>query len=129
MTRRGEGTLESCDIYANTQANLTLHAGSNPIIKRCQIRNGLQAGVLADEDAGGLLDECQISGNGESGVVLQERSNITLMRCRIQQNQQYGVVIERNASGVVRECTLSLNVRGAWHQEGRNQVRSIDNSE
>ncbi len=129
VTRRGEGTLESCDIYANTQANLTLHAGSNPIIKRCQIRNGLQAGVLADEDAGGLLDECQISGNGESGVVLQERSNITLMRCRIQQNQQYGVVIERNASGVVRECTLSLNVRGAWYQEGRNQVRSIDNSE
>ncbi len=128
-TRRAEGTLEGCDIYGNTQANLVLHAGSNPIIKRCQIRAGKFAGVLADEDAGGLLDDCQISQNGDSGVILQARSNVTLLRCRIQQNQQYGVVVERNAGGIVRECVLTSNGKGAWLRDGRNQLRSLDNSE
>ncbi len=148
---QGRLVLEDCDVTSDSISCIEVKGlGSDPIVRRCRLFNGREAGVNVRDFGSGIFEECQIFGNGFSGIASKENSNPVVRRCQIFENKggilvheggmgvfedceiyanlSHGVEIRRQSNPTFRGCTITRNVqRGVYaHENAKGTVTNCD---
>ncbi|HEY9691297.1 MAG TPA: right-handed parallel beta-helix repeat-containing protein [Oculatellaceae cyanobacterium] len=119
----GQGTVEDCDIFANTYSGVRIRKGSNPIIRRCQIHDNGSTGVLFSENGQGTVEDCDIFANAKVGVAIREGANPIIRRCQIHDGKENGIIVSENGQGTVEDCDIFANVKaGVAIKQGGNPI-------
>jgi parallel beta-helix repeat protein len=109
---QGTLTLEDCDISSEGLAGVAVEgAGTAPVLRRCQVHDGRQAGVLFRGKARGLLADCDIYGNAGPNVEIRDGARPVLRGCRVHDGGQTGVSFLDAAGGTIEDCSIYDNAR------------------
>ena len=129
--KRGRGTLEDNDIFANGLASVSIGQGSDPVLRRNRIHDGKQGGVLIYEQGHGTLEDNDIFANAHAGVVIIEGGDPVLRRNRITQNGYKAIWVYEGGGGTFEDNDLRGNQLGAWDiaQDSQSKVTRRNNQE
>jgi hypothetical protein len=106
---RGRLVLEECDITSDSLACVAVRGPADPVLRRCRIRNGRQAGVYAHAGARGTLEDCDIAGHANPGVALKEGADPLLRRCTVRDGRVAGVLVYDGGKGRLEDCAVVGN--------------------
>lgn len=97
--------LDTCEIAGNRTGVLV--NGSNPLLRKCRLRNNRAEGIAFRLDARGELNDCDVLENGVSGVSISQRSDPTLRNCRISKSGADNVRVFDTGRGTLEKCAIS----------------------
>ncbi|BAY10515.1 pectinesterase family protein [Calothrix sp. NIES-2098] len=104
---QGQLVLAECDITSDSLSCVSVQgATANPIIQKCTIHNGEQAGIFFQNNSRGTVEDCDIFGNGLSGIAIRENSNPIIQRCKLHDGKQGGVLVYEKGQGTVEDCEI-----------------------
>jgi parallel beta-helix repeat protein len=120
----GRLMLEDCDVSSDSLACIGIHGSTaRPVVRRCVIRDGADAGIFAFDGGGGTVEECEIRGNRNIGVAISGGANPLLRRCKIHDGGNAGVVSWDGGRGIVEKCEIFGNAHaGVGVSEGGDPV-------
>jgi parallel beta-helix repeat protein len=76
VCQKGQGIVEDCDIFANTNAGVRIKEEGNPIIQKCRInRNGYEA-IWSSENGRGTVENCDLTGNKRGAFDIDSTSQV-----------------------------------------------------
>lgn len=102
---RGRLVLEECDITSDSLACVAIHGGeSSPILRRCVIHDGRQAGIMVYQGGEGTIEDCDLAANSV-GVAVAGKGMPTLRRCQIHDGKT-GLYVYDGGLGLLEECSL-----------------------
>lgn len=104
---RGQLVLHDCDITSDSVACVAIHGpAANPLIRRCQIHDGQQAGILVWDHAQGTVEDCTIFGHAGPAVEITQGASPVIRRCQIRDGQQTGMLVSDGGEGTVEDCDI-----------------------
>lgn len=120
----GRLVLEDCDVSSDSLAGIGIHgSGAQPVVRRCVVRDGADAGIYAFDGAGGTIEACDVRGNRNIGVAITEGASPLLRRCRISEGANAGVVSWSGGRGTLEECEIFANAQaGVGVSEGGDPI-------
>ncbi len=121
----GRLRLDNCEINAESPAAVFVRGGASVVLSDCRLTNGVGAGIVAVDDAGGSVDRCQIEQVGTSGVVLRTGADLVLRDCTITAAQGNGLCGTDAARGSVSGCDISRTGGPAVALEKQASTRVI----
>jgi serine/threonine protein kinase len=105
----GRLLLEDCQIMSNSLACIAIHGeGTQPIVRRCVLRNPNERAVAVYNHARGLLEDCDISGSTVP-VRISSHANPTFHRCLIHRGRFGGVYVGEHGRGRFEDCDIVDN--------------------
>jgi parallel beta-helix repeat protein len=120
---KGQGIIEDCDIFANTNSGIAIKEEGNPTIRRCKIHNcNKSAGIYVNKNGQGMVEDCDIFSNTYSGVAIKEESNPTIRRCKIHDCKARGVFVNNKGQGIIEDCDIFANTAGVQISEEGNST-------
>jgi parallel beta-helix repeat protein len=108
---QGRLDLEGCDISSQSLACVAIHDSADPRLRRNQIHDGKQVGVLVYDDGLGTLEDNDITGNALSGVEIMTGGNPTLRRNQIHDNKEVGVAVHDDGLGTLEDNDITANTK------------------
>ena len=106
----GRLVLEACDISSDSLACVAIHnPAAAPVIRRCNIHHGVDAGVFAFDGAGGEIVDCDIFENRNIGVAVTSRARTLLSGCHIHHGGDAGIVVWDDAETTIDDCEIDSN--------------------
>jgi parallel beta-helix repeat protein len=81
LQSQGRALLESCDIYDNTDAGVSLYGASIAAVRNCNINRNRVVAVLVKESSAASVENCDLRGNlvavweTEGDVVVERKNN------------------------------------------------------
>ncbi|MFC4767280.1 right-handed parallel beta-helix repeat-containing protein [Effusibacillus consociatus] len=102
----GQLVLENCDISAKAGAGISISGNANPLIHRCRIHEGQEAGIYVYDNGRGILEECQIFGHEHPNVEIAGGGNPIFRRCRIFHGKNAGIYAYEDGLGTFQECEI-----------------------
>ncbi|MFD0278109.1 right-handed parallel beta-helix repeat-containing protein [Kitasatospora sp. NPDC127111] len=109
-TSEGTSVVEDSVIEHLGTSALVIGERSNPVVRRCVLRDARGNGVCANGEARGVIEDCEISATDKPAVALEEQSTTRLVRTEVRDSAQ-GVFLGSTARVVLEECTVTA-VRG-----------------
>jgi F-box protein 11 len=106
---QGRLDLEGCDISSQNSACVAIHDRADPLLRRNQIHDGQQTGVLVYDDGQGTLEDNEITGNRYAGVEIKTGGDPTLRRNQIHDGQQTGVLVHSDGRGTLEDNEITGN--------------------
>ncbi|MGI5411088.1 right-handed parallel beta-helix repeat-containing protein [Streptomyces chartreusis] len=106
---QGRLELEGCDISSQGIAGVAIRDGADPRLRRNQIHDNKQAGVLVLDSGAGTLEDNDITGNTRAGVEIKTGGNPTLRRNQIHDNKQAGVFVYDSGMGTLEDNDITGN--------------------
>lgn len=103
----GRLRMDECDLRADSPAAVFVHDGASVVMNDCNLTNGVGAGIVAADNAGGSVERCRIENVGTSGVVLRSGADLVLREVTIVGAQGNGVCGTEAARGTVMQCEIS----------------------
>ena len=108
---QGRLELEGCHITSRSGACVGIHNGADPRLRRNQIYDGKQNGILVHNDGLGILEDNDITGNTLAGVEIKTGGNPTLRRNLIHDGKQAGVFVLDNGLGTLEDNDITGNTK------------------
>jgi F-box protein 11 len=102
---------------------------SNPIVRRCRIRNGKQGGIQIFQNGAGIIEDCQIVDNIDVGMIIAQDSSPRVRNCKINGNGRVAISLLDSGAGSIDGCDLTGNAGGAWEAKGLNRIKRAGNIE
>jgi hypothetical protein len=124
---KGQGIVEDCDIFANTDSGVEIKEEGNPTIRRCKIHDGNSPGIYIGQKGQGIVENCDIFANTLAGVMILEEGNPIIQKCRINLNGDAAIWSSENSRGRVENCDLTDNEGGAFYIDSTSHVQRINN--
>jgi parallel beta-helix repeat protein len=124
---KGQGIVEDCDIFANTDTGVSIFQEANPIIRRCKIHDNKISGISVWKKGQGIVEDCDIFANANPAVSISEEGNPTIQKCRINRNGYEAIWSSENGRGTVENCDLRDNKGGAFDIDPTSQVQRSNN--
>src|SRR5205807_7650151 len=109
----GNGHVDGCSIFGNMSANVVITSGSNPQIRKSNLSESGQAGLLVMEGGRGVIEDCKIF-NNYVGIEIKDNGAPSVQRSKINNNRHQGVMADASSAGSVTESELNGNSGGAW---------------
>jgi parallel beta-helix repeat protein len=106
---QGRLDLEGCDISSQVGPCVGIHGGADPRLRRNQIHDGNEGGVLVYAEGRGTLEDNDISGNALVGVEIESGADPTLRRNQIHDNKEGGVFVLDDGRGTLEDNDISGN--------------------
>ena len=103
------GTIEECEIRANSLAGIEIKEGANMTVTGCELYDGEQVGILVGEDGLGTIVDCNIHNNKLSSIEIKLNANPTIRRCHIHGGHQVGVYFREKSQGLLENCDIYNN--------------------
>ena len=109
---RGRLVLEDCDVSSDSLACVGIHgAEARPLIRRCAVHGGADAGVYAFDGASGEIEACDIFENANVGVAITAGASPVVRECRIFRGGNAGVVSWAGGAGTIERCEIFENAQ------------------
>ena len=106
---QGRLDLEGCDISSRSLSCVGIHDGADPRLRRNQIHNSQQAGIVFHDSGLGTLEDNDITGNALAGVTVKTGGNPTLRRNRVHDNRASGVLVLEGGLGTLEDNDITGN--------------------
>jgi parallel beta-helix repeat protein len=106
---KAAGTMEDCDVFGNTYANVEVKSGARPTLRNCKVRDGKASGLNFHTGGLGVVENCEIFGNAKAGVQIKDGSDPTLRQCKVRDGQGAGIFITEKARGTIEGCDVFGN--------------------
>jgi len=157
MVVRGRPTLESCLVFSELPAGVTVRGAASapvllkcavwgakecgvhvydrasPVVDGCLIRNSGRVGIWLSDEADPIVRACEVTGSGTRGVFVAESALGTFDRCRVFENRGPGVEIAARANPMFQRCDIVKNDGAGIEASGGaggviRECRILDNS-
>lgn len=102
----GEPELAECDISSDAGAGVEIANGANPLIRRCRIHDGRDAGIYVSGNGRGTIEECDISGHEHANVEIAQEGSPIIRRCRIFDGFNAGLYVYDDGRVILEQCEL-----------------------
>jgi len=100
---------------------------ANPTIRRCQIHDSKENGILVGQKGQGIVEDCDIFANTCWGVKISGQGNPMIQKCRINYNEFKAILSCDDGRGTVENCDLRDNKGGAFDIDPTSQVQRSNN--
>lgn len=104
----GRLLLEDCSLTSAGLACLLVREPyARPVLRRCRIHDGGQAGVLVTERALATLEDCVVSGHAAAGIEVLTAGRLHLQRCQVLHNGAEGVSVWQDGEALLQDSVLA----------------------
>ncbi|MGI5292752.1 right-handed parallel beta-helix repeat-containing protein [Nonomuraea polychroma] len=119
----GQGVIDGCEIFGNTEAGIVIENGSNPVVRSCRIHDN-KVGVRISEHGRGTIVDCDIfASTTVAGVTIQSGGDPVVRGSRIHNNQGAGTYVFDNGRGTIDNCDIYANANaGVIVRSGGNPI-------
>ncbi|MDQ8738629.1 right-handed parallel beta-helix repeat-containing protein [Paenibacillus sp. LHD-38] len=108
---KGSPLFEQCEMSSKAGPVLSIGDEADPIIKRCKIHSGQDAGVHVTDGGQGLLVDCDISYHKSACVVIERGGDPVFRRCRIYKGGNAGVLVTNQGRGSFESCDIFAHTK------------------
>jgi parallel beta-helix repeat protein len=118
----GKGELHGCQIWSNgangvkvasgtLRDGVSIGAGGDPLLIRCEIYDSVGAGVWVYEKGLGTLQECDIFRNQATNIDISDGGAPRIIGCTIRDGKEDGIFMRPGAGGHIENCKVSNNAK------------------
>ncbi|UMP06930.1 right-handed parallel beta-helix repeat-containing protein [Amycolatopsis sp. EV170708-02-1] len=93
---RGQLGITECSLESSSWTVVFARDEGTLLMRDCQVRNAVGAGVVVTAPDGGVLDSCRIEELGTSGVVVAENGMLRIRSCAIRATGGNGICLNGN---------------------------------
>ncbi|WP_410511002.1 AAA family ATPase [Paenibacillus sp. BR2-3] len=108
---KGSPILEQCEMSSTAGPVLGICHEGDPVIKRCKIHSGQDAGVHVFDGGQGLFVDCDICSQKSANVVIERGGDPVFRRCRIYGGGNAGVLVDDEGRGSFESCDIYANAK------------------
>lgn len=121
---RGRLVLDDCDVSSDSLSCLGIHgADARPIVRRCALHGGADAGVYVFDGGGGTIEACDVFENANVGIAITSGGAPTVRDSRVFRGRNAGIVSWGGGSGTIERCEIFGNAQaGIGISEGGNPI-------
>jgi Holliday junction resolvasome RuvABC ATP-dependent DNA helicase subunit len=107
LVTHGQLTLSECSVQASSwTAVFAAHEGT-VLMRNCEIRNDVGAGVVVTSPDGGVLDACRLDQLGTSAVVVADDGTLLMRSCTVNSAAGNGICLNGRGRLTVEDTTVS----------------------
>ena len=108
IANNAEPTIEECCISGCQGCGIMVNSAGGTI-KKCEIYDNGQNGILEINSAFNVVSDSDIYENNCAGVKIQDSASVFFDKCRIYNNKQNGLFIIGNAEPKIENCKIHDN--------------------
>jgi SpoVK/Ycf46/Vps4 family AAA+-type ATPase len=108
---KGSPIIEQCELSSTAGPVLGISHEGDPVLKRCKIHSGQDAGVHVFDGGQGLLVDCDICFHKSACVVIERGADPVFRRCRIYGGGNAGVLVSDQGKGSFETCDIYANAK------------------
>lgn len=120
---KAQGTIEDCEIFGNSYANIFIRDDATPVVKNCKIYGGKSHGILIWEHGIGSIEDCEIFGNASDGIKAKDGTTQIVKRCCIYKNGRQEEWVYHNSMGNTSFPRI-IETPGIRQQRSNAEIRS-----
>eukprot|EP01063_Lacrimia_lanifica_P029030 TRINITY_DN4359_c0_g1_i1.p2 TRINITY_DN4359_c0_g1~~TRINITY_DN4359_c0_g1_i1.p2 ORF type:complete len:730 (+),score=345.05 TRINITY_DN4359_c0_g1_i1:65-2254(+) len=107
--RSGSAKMRHCDLSSHGGACITIHKTADPLIQKCSIHDGAQAGVYLFDGAKGVLEHNDIHNNTYAALLLKRGAQPVVRHNKIRDGRDTGVFICHDSHGTIHRNEIFNN--------------------
>ena len=104
---RGQLGVTECSVQASGWATVFVRDQGTILMRDCEIRNTVGAGVVVTAPEGGVLDACVLADLGTSGVVVAEGGTLLVRACSVLAAAGNGICLNGHARLTVEDTLVT----------------------
>jgi Holliday junction resolvasome RuvABC ATP-dependent DNA helicase subunit len=104
---KGQLSITECEVRASAWATIFARDQGTVLMRDCEIRNTVGAGVVITSPHGGVLDGCRLTELGTSAVVVADDGNLTIRSCSVRSAAGNGICLNGRGQLTVEDTTVS----------------------
>ncbi|PWW63295.1 right-handed parallel beta-helix repeat-containing protein [Actinokineospora spheciospongiae] len=103
----GQLDLTECSLAASSWATVFARDDGSVVMRDCEIRNAVGAGVVVTSPRGGVLDTCRFVDLGTSAVVVADDGALLMRACSVDTAAGNGICLNGRGRLTVEDTTVS----------------------
>jgi Holliday junction resolvasome RuvABC ATP-dependent DNA helicase subunit len=104
---RGQLSITECEVRASAWAAVFARDRGMVLMRDCDIRNTVGAGVVVTSTDGGVLDGCRLDELGTSAIVVADDGNLRVRSCTVRQAAGNGICLNGRGQLTVEDTRVS----------------------
>jgi Holliday junction resolvasome RuvABC ATP-dependent DNA helicase subunit len=104
---RGQLSITECEVRASAWATVFARDQGMVLMRDCDIRNTVGAGVVVTSSDGGVLDGCRLDELGTSAIVVADDGNLRVRSCTVRQAAGNGICLNGRGQLTVEDTKVS----------------------
>lgn len=93
LVAEGQLSITECLVRASAWATVFARDQGTVLMRDCEVRNTVGAGVVVTSPNGGVLDNCRLDELGTSAVVVADDGNLLVRSCAVRQAAGNGICL------------------------------------
>lgn len=104
---RGQLSITECEVRAEAWAAVFARDQGTVLMRDCDVRNTVGAGVVVTSPNGGVLDGCRLDELGTSAVVVADDGSLLVRSCAVRQAVGNGICLNGRGQLTVEDTTVA----------------------
>ncbi|GHF44766.1 Holliday junction resolvasome RuvABC ATP-dependent DNA helicase subunit [Amycolatopsis bartoniae] len=104
---RGQLAITECLLQASAWSTVFVRDQGSVLMRECEVRNPVGAGVVVTSPVGGVLDACRMGDLGTSGIVVAEAGVLRARACSVTTAAGNGICLNGDGRLTVEDTTIS----------------------
>lgn len=104
---RGQLSITECEVRASAWATIFARDQGTVLMRDCDIRNTVGAGVVVTSPNGGVLDGCRLDDLGTSAVVVADDGTLLVRSCTVRRAGGNGICLNGRGQLTVEDTTVA----------------------
>ncbi|MFC5291134.1 right-handed parallel beta-helix repeat-containing protein [Actinokineospora guangxiensis] len=107
LVAQGQLSITECEVRAAAWAAVFARDRGTVLMRDCEVRNTVGAGVVVTAPNGGVLDGCALTDLGTSAVVVADDGNLALRSCAVRGAAGNGICLNGRGRLTVEDTAVS----------------------
>jgi len=104
---RGQLSITECTLQSEGWAAVFAAEQGTVLMRHCEVRNTIGAGVVITSPNGGVLDSCRIEEAGTSGVVVADDGALLMRACQVNKATANGICLNGQGRLTVEDTVVT----------------------
>ncbi|UOZ06959.1 right-handed parallel beta-helix repeat-containing protein [Amycolatopsis sp. WQ 127309] len=113
LVAMGQLSISECSVQGQSWTTVFAAAQGTVLMRNCEIRNAVGAGVVVTSPNGGVLDACRLDEIGTSGVVVAEDGAFLMRSCTVSTAAGNGICLNGRGKLTVEDTAVSKAAKPA----------------
>ncbi|ANN15876.1 AAA family ATPase [Amycolatopsis orientalis] len=104
---QGQLSLTECAVEGTGWSAVFASGEGKILMRECEVRNAVGAGVVVTAPDGGVLESCRFTGMGTSAVVVADDGALMMRACAVDKAQGNGICLNGRGTLSVEDTTIT----------------------